>query len=93
MSRLRKVKWAYCIIIMFFAVALTCTGGLIEWIIAVVMLTGALPMFCMVSWAASDQGADEAITDLRRRWHEYQSERAIPGEENAASAHQHANRQ
>jgi hypothetical protein len=50
---LRRVKQLYCVAIMFFAIALACTGGLIEWIVAVLMLAGALPMFALVKRAAS----------------------------------------
>lgn len=59
---LRRAKNLYCLSVISIAVALTCTGGLIEWIIAVVMLTGALPMFTVVRRAT----AQSALIGFRR---------------------------
>lgn len=89
---IRRLKTLYCISVIALALILAASGT-IGYIAAIIMLTGALPMFRAVEWAASDQGADNAIRDLRRHWRAQQNERATPDEESDASAHRIANQQ
>jgi hypothetical protein len=86
---MRRVKTIYCLAVIAVAIVLSCTGGLVGWIAAIIVLAGALPMFRAVNWTASNQGADEAIANLRHRWYAHH---ATPDEESASVVHRSANR-
>lgn len=60
---LRRVKTIYCASAITIALVLDCTGGMIGWIAAVVLLAGALPLFRLVIWAS----ADATLNDVERR--------------------------
>lgn len=51
---LRKVKDGYLIIVMFVAILLTTMGGWLGWIVSIVLLSGAVPMFKAIGRAFSD---------------------------------------
>ena len=68
---LRRMKTLYCIAVMAIGILLTALGGLLGWIAAILLLSGALPGWAIATRAASDQGASEALSvvkhHLRRR--------------------------
>lgn len=68
---LRKVKDGYLIIVMFVAILLATMGGWLGWLVAIVLLSGAMPAWNIVIQLAGDQGASEALSivkqHLRRR--------------------------
>jgi hypothetical protein len=49
---LRRAKTIYWVMILSVATVLACTAGLIGWITAVLLLTGALPMFRAIGQAS-----------------------------------------
>jgi hypothetical protein len=51
---LRRAKAIYCVVMISVAIVLACTAGLIGWITAVLLLSGALPIFGAVKQAAGD---------------------------------------
>lgn len=64
---LPRIKALYCIAVIAVAIILDWVGGWVGWVTAVVVLSGALPMFDALVRAASDQGADEAFNVVERR--------------------------
>lgn len=57
---LRRAKTLYCITAIAIAVVLDCTGGVIGWAAAVIILSGALPLFQTVSQAIAENVGREA---------------------------------
>lgn len=89
---LRRVKVLYCVAVVSIAVVLVCAAGLIGWIVAIIVLAGALPMFGAIHQIGAHyekQRTLTAITDLfvptpdRLSSPEY--ERAAPGRRKAPS--------
>lgn len=62
---LRRVKLIYCLMMISVAVVLACTAGIIGWITAVLLLSGALPVFRAVTGAAEMNGARSALKGFR----------------------------
>lgn len=60
---LRKLQSIYYSVIIVAAVTLTCTGGLIEWGVAAVLVVGGVPMFSLATRAA----ADETLNEIEHR--------------------------
>jgi hypothetical protein len=48
---LQRAKAIYCVVMISVAIVLACTAGLLGWITAVLLLSGALPMFKTVGTA------------------------------------------
>jgi hypothetical protein len=64
---LRRTKMLYCIIMIAIGVLLAANGSLIYWLTSVLVLSGALPGWRIITRAASDQGADEALSVVEHR--------------------------
>lgn len=64
---LQRIKSLYCIIAISIAVILDCTGGVLGWATAVVVLAGALPMFDLGCRAAEQEGARGALIRVKQR--------------------------
>lgn len=62
---LQTTKRVYYLSIIVLAGALICAGGVVEWIVATVMLSGALPMYAILRKAAEISGARSALQRLR----------------------------
>lgn len=60
---LRKVKDGYLIIVMFVAILLATMGGWLGWIVSIVLLSGALPMFKVIGRAFSES----LLTEINQR--------------------------
>lgn len=64
---LERIKNLYCIAVIAIAIVLDCTGEMIGWATAVVMLAGALPVFNCATRIAANQEKQrtlEAVTDV-----------------------------
>lgn len=59
---LHGIKCLYCLLHIAVALVLVAIGGLIGWITAVVLLSGALPLFATIRRAAEHRG----VSDYRR---------------------------
>lgn len=90
---LHKAKTLYCIAIIATGIILAVLAGPIGKVAAIALLAGTLPMIRAIEWAASDQGADKAILDLRDRWQSQQNEETKRDEETDEPPHPPANRQ
>lgn len=62
---LRRSKTIYCVVMISAAVVLATTAGLLGWITAVLLLSGALPLFSAVRQAAEQRGVSD-YRNLRR---------------------------
>jgi hypothetical protein len=90
---MRQVKTVYCVVVISLAIILASIGGLLGIITAIIVLVGALPMFRAVTGAAEDQGAAEAVSDLRRHWHDQQGARATTNQSSDATSYRSSKRQ
>jgi hypothetical protein len=64
---LEHIRDLFYLAVIAVAIILDCTGGIIGWTAAVVILAGARPVFQVITCAASDQGADEALSVVEHR--------------------------
>lgn len=58
---LSRIKTLYCTAVIAIAIILDCVGGWIGWVTAIVVLSGALPMFEAVKEASEHIGAKAAL--------------------------------
>jgi membrane associated rhomboid family serine protease len=64
---LRRIKTLYCLAVIAIGVLLAALGGWVGWLAAVLVLSGALPMFRVIGRAEHQQrqqGKEDALTDL-----------------------------
>lgn len=61
---LQTAKRVYYLSIIVLASALICTGGIVEWAVAIVMLVGALPLLKATIRAAQSRKKEEILKEL-----------------------------
>jgi hypothetical protein len=64
---LRTIRNLFYLSVIAVAVILDCTGGVIGWAAAVIVLAGAKPIFSLGCQAAEQKGAKDALTRVRQR--------------------------
>lgn len=63
---LARIKTLYCVAVIAIAIVLDCTGEIVGWATAVVMLAGALPVFHLVISATLNAVEDRSCAHANR---------------------------
>lgn len=61
---LKRIKMLYCIAVIAIGVLLATTGGVLGWIAAVLVLSGALPMFRVIDHQSKQNTKRQTLQEL-----------------------------
>lgn len=75
---LQRIKVLFCVAAISIAIILDCTGGVIGWATAVIVLAGALPLFEAGSQAIGNATARAIIADAEAHSQNHPDVDALP---------------